>query len=50
MCHETIVLADGRRITGRLVDHIGGGRVIITVGKRRYAGVKASTAERRAAR
>lgn len=40
MADETIRLANGATLTGRLVAHLGGGRVEIDVDGRRYAGAK----------
>lgn len=47
MATETILLSNGATLSGRLVDHLGGGRVVIDCDGRRYAGVKV-TSERRA--
>lgn len=46
MCHETIRLPNGQTITGRLVDHLGGGRVGIDWHGRRFEGVKVSSERR----
>jgi hypothetical protein len=41
MCHQVIVLANGTRLGGRLVEHQGGGRAIVDVDGKRYSGRKA---------
>lgn len=41
MCAQTVRLPDGSLVTGRLVCHLGGGRVEIDVDGRRLVGDKA---------
>lgn len=40
MCQQTIVISDGRRLTGRLVSHLEGARAEIDCDGRRYVGTK----------
>ena len=48
MARETIVLPDGVKLTGRLVEHLGGCRVVVAYHGRRYAGPTARSVARRA--
>lgn len=47
MAAETIRLASGHLLTGRIVAHLGDGRVEIDVEGRRYTGRKAHLTPRR---
>lgn len=47
MAQDTIRLRNGATITGRIVDHLGDGRVELDVDGRRYAGHKVGREPRR---
>lgn len=47
MCAQTVVLSDGTRLTGKLIEHVGAGCVIVRVDGRNVFGVKAETFDRR---
>lgn len=47
MCQQTIRLRNGGCLTGRLVDHLGDGRVEIDVHGKRFAGPKADRPDKR---
>lgn len=43
MAEQTIIVGNSTVVTGRLVDHLGGGRAEIDCDGRRYVGRKADT-------